>query len=216
MARVGLRMNRSSPRYNRRGFTLVELLVTITVLALILTAICDTYLMIQTEWSRQQGLEDTRIAARQAISGVAAYMKVAHSANVMTRFTPNDTLQFYLPLDMAYGIYVPQKVSNMYRADAITPYYFYLSDSTGSFTRSGNILWAGYWSMGSVVGDPSWSLYPGTTKGRIAPVQSLSFSVDTTGFRPRVTTTVTTSCTINGTPEQFILSAVTSLRNCDD
>lgn len=191
-------------------------MITTAVLSLVLTAICGVYLMIQTEWSRQQGQEDTRTAARQAILDVAAYMKVAYSANVMTRFTPNDTLRFYLPMDMAYGIYVPQRSSNNYRPDTLTPYYFYLSDSTGDYTHSGDILWAGYWSSWRVVGDPSWSLYPGTTKGRIAPVQSLSFAVDNTGFRPRVTTTVTTSCTIKGTQKQFILSAVTSLRNSDN
>lgn len=194
----------------------MELMITTAVLSVVLSAICGVYLMIQTEWSRQRQKEDMRTAARQAVSDVAPYIKAAYSATVIKHFAKGDTLELVLPWDMAYGIYVPQSSSGRYRGMTSAPIFFGLSDSNGSNTSSGNILWAAYYDGTNVVGDPSWSLYPGTTQGRIAPIDSLSFSVDNTGFRPRVTMTVTTSCTINGTPEQFILSAVTSLRNSDN
>lgn len=213
--RAGLSEWRSSAR-DRCGATLVEVMIAITVLSALVTAVCGTYMMIQNQWGDQRAREECRTAATQAICRVSDYLKVANSAYVSTRFTPNDTLRFYLPLDRAYGIYVQQPGLDTYRPDNMRPYYFYLSDSTGDYGRNGNILWAGCLYYGHVVGDQGWSLHSGTRMGKIQPVRSISFQVDTTGYRPRVTTTIRTTSGTGSASDQLALSAVSTLRNSDE
>ena len=210
-------MNRLSARYDTCGATLVEMLVVISVLSIVLLPVCEAYIAIQKNWDRLRGAEDARSTARQAISQVTPYLQQAFSVTTTTRFTPNDMVVATMPMDQAYGIYVQQGGMYRYRP-APHPVYFYLSDSTGSLTKNGNILWRAVWNSaaGAMAPDTSWSLYPGSTKGQIAPVKSLSFSVDTSGFSPRATMTVTTEYAVDGANHNVVLSADTCVRNTDD
>jgi prepilin-type N-terminal cleavage/methylation domain-containing protein len=172
-------MSHSSGNGNgARGFTLIELLVTITVLAVVVTGLCDVFIANQKAWDRQSGASTALITTSTALSQVGAYLENAMEIKVATRYTSGDTLAVCMPDDKVYGIFVPSGGSYQRGAS----YVFYLSDSTGSYSKSGSILWAGTmpsWGdpkASNVTPDSTWSLYPGGTNGRITPVTSIKFT----------------------------------------
>jgi len=173
-------MSHCSTRHsNEHGLTLVELVVVVAILAVIVASLCDVFIANQMAWDRQSAASTALITTSAALSTVGAYLENAVDVKVKTRYTTGDAVVVCLPQDSAYGIYVPQ--AGFYRQGQVV--VFYLSDSTGSYSRSGDILWAGTllrWvdpSPGNVTPDPNWSLYPGGTNGRIAPVTSLQFTI---------------------------------------
>ena len=177
----------SSPHRDADGFTLVELIVTILTLAVVVTALCDVFIANQKAWSRQSGKSSALIATGAALTSVGSYARNATYTRIFTRFSSGDALVVCLPADRAYGFYIPMNEHNDDYEGEPWDYQpgqsvvFYLSDSTGSYARSGSILWAGTVpgsetpSAYNVTPDPSWSLYPGTTNGRIAPIASIRF-----------------------------------------
>ena len=176
-------MKRFSTNANEdSGFTLLELLVTVAVLAVILTGLCEAFMANQRAWKRQSGASSALLATDAALSSLGSYASNAMDAQVYTRFSGNDVLAICLPADIAHGAYVPTtSVGWDYRRGQCV--VFYLSDSTGSYLRSGDILWAGTmlgWgtpSSANVTPDSTWSLYPGTTVGRVAPIGSVTFGL---------------------------------------
>jgi len=174
--------------------------VAIGIISIVLAALCEMYFAVSREWERQQGQGAALDATSQTCARLSDYISQATDAVPISRFGLNDCLAVNLPADQAHGIYVPANFGNqlLYRAGIWI--LFYLSDSTGGYTRNGNILWCGTIPSPAVpnlvVPDSNWSLYSNGV-GRITPISSMQFSLDPTGLRKAVTATVTSAYTIN-------------------
>jgi hypothetical protein len=197
--------------------TVVELLIAISVSVVLIGALCEMYLVLASEFERQQGEGDALASTSFACSRIADYAAVSVSAQAYTRYTPDDALCVRLPADMAYGIYVPVRVFYHVEYRDGQRIMFYLSDTTGSYYRRGNILWAGtvnstYPSV-SVTPDQSWSLHPGTTQGRIV-LDVVRFTV-VIGVRDKVAITASRTFPIGRTQKTQSMQRTVCLRNSD-
>ncbi len=210
-------MRRSSFAGRSRGFTLVEVLITSTVLSLVLTSLCGIYLAVGKEWERQDGRGTALGATSMACSKLSDYICQSVGAVVINRLGTGDALAVNLPANTAYGgLYVPTWSAGKVQYQSGTWIIFYLSDSTGNYSRSGNILWAATMTWAnfpnSVVPDTAWSLYYDQPKGRVSPITSLQFAV-TTDSLPRVTITATSVYKIGATQSQVRLTRTVCLQN---
>ncbi|MGI6294833.1 MAG: PulJ/GspJ family protein [Armatimonadota bacterium] len=178
----------------KNGFTLVEVLVVSTVLALLLTSLCGIYLSVAGEWERQGGQGTALVATSMACTRLSEIMSQATGAVVLQRFEPGDAIAVNLPADRAGGIYVPVWNSGKVQYQSGNWVVFYLSDSTGNYNRTGDILWSASMNWGmyprGIVPDAGWSLYYNQPIGRVAPISSLQFSMSTDD-RPLVTIVAT-------------------------
>ncbi len=184
-------MRRLSPaNRTQHGFTLIELLVVSAVLALVLTSLCGIYLSVAGEWERQDGRGTALSATSMACSRLTEMMSQATGAVVLQRFDPGDAIAVSMPANSANGIYVPTWNNGKVQYQSGNWVVFYLSDSTGNYNRTGDILWSASMNWGTyprgIVPNTEWSLYYNRPAGRVAPISSLQFSV-TTGERPIVT-----------------------------
>ncbi len=154
---------RSSAYLLAPGFTLAELLIATTITALVLASLCGVYFTTAREWERQQGEADALLATSQTCARLADYVSQATGVSVQTRFATDDALAINLPADKAYGFYAPIWSGDLLRYRSGTWVIFYLSDSTGSYMHTGDILWAATFTWAgfpaSVVPDRSWSMY---------------------------------------------------------
>lgn len=199
-----------------RGFTLVELMITTTVLALVLTSLCSLYFAVANEWQRQYGRGSALAAASMACTRLSDYISQAKGVVVLNRFATGDAIAVNLPTDSAYGIYVPTWSAGKMCYQTGNWIVFYLSDSSGSYGVSGDILWAATMTWagfpGSVVPDSAWSLYYDQPRGRIAPISSLRFTL-TSDSLPRVTIVATSAYAVRGTQSQVCLTRTVCLQN---
>lgn len=202
---------------NKHGFTLVEVLITSTVLSLVLTSICGIYFAVSKEWERQDGRGTALGATSMACSRLSDYISQSVGAVVVTRFSTGDALAVNMPANTAYGgTYVPTWSGGKVQYQSGNWLIFYLSDATGNYNRAGTILWAATmtWSgfPGSVTPDSSWSLYYDLGKGKITPITSLQF-VLTNDSLPRVTITAASSYKTGTTQSQVTLTRTVCLQN---
>ncbi|MGQ9454322.1 MAG: PulJ/GspJ family protein [Armatimonadota bacterium] len=205
---------------NRRnsGFSLMELLVASSVVAIVITSVCGVYFSVARAWEHQQGVARVSIAVESACTRLAQYISQAVSAQVVPRFASSDALAINLPLDSPYpGVYSPVWSRNRCQFRSGTWIIFYLSDSTGSYSRSGNILWAATMSWSdfpsSVSPDRGWSMYYDTNRGRVEDLKSLSFVVDSGGSRPMVVVTATASYSVGGAERDVSMTRTICLHN---
>lgn len=170
----------SSHANNKRAFTLIELTVAMAVTALLLTILCQIYLLMVQEWDREQGEAGALTATSRACDAISKDVSQAVGAQVLTRFSQADTLFFTLPDDQSNNIYVPAWSSNKLQYVSGSTEAYYLSDASGSYSNSGNILWRGLvmWNGENpvVTPDPTWDA--NVQRGRISPLNSISFSLD--------------------------------------
>ncbi len=202
------------------GFSLVELLVASSVTAIVLTGICGVYFTIAREWERRQGLAQANTAVVDACSRLSQYISQAVGVELLTRFTSDDAIAVNLPLDSPYAnVYAPVWSGGRFRFRSGSWIVFYLSDSTGSYYRYGDILWAGTMTWtgfpASVVPDNSWSMYYNTARGRTEGIKSLRFSMSSSGTRLIVTVTALATYTIGGVEKQVSHTRVVCLRNAN-
>lgn len=201
---------------NSRGFTLVELLIVSAVLSLVLTSLCGIYLSVAAEWERQDGRGTALSVTSMACSRVSDYLSQAVGAVVLTRFEEGDAIAVNLPANSAHGIYVPVWNAGRIEHQSGNWIVFYLSDSTGDYRRTGDILWAATmnWSTypNGVVPDSAWSLYQGQSKGKISPISSLQFSVADDGL-PLVTVIATSAYKVGDTNDRIKLTRSVCVQN---
>jgi type II secretory pathway pseudopilin PulG len=202
---------------NRRasGFTLVELLIAGTVSALVISCICAIYFSIVRHWERQQGEGDALVATSRACARLGDYFCPATSAQVYTRFTTNDTIAVNMPLDTAYGAYIPAWTGGKLQTRSGQWIAFYLSDQTGSFSNRGDILWAAVVnsSLSTVTPDAAWSLYSTDGPGKITPLRSLRFDVTTGDGLTRIKVTAGSAYKVYKTEKALTQTATFCLRN---
>jgi len=200
----------------RAGFTLVELMIAVTVLSLILTSLCGIYFAVANEWQRQDGRGTALAATSNACTKLSDYICQAKGVVVLNRFTTGDAIAVNLPANTANGIYVPTWSSGKMQYQTGNWIVFYLSNSSGSYGVSGNILWAATMTWagfpGSVTPDSAWSLYYDQPKGRIAPISSLQFTL-TSDSLPRVTIVATSQYATKTTQSQVRLTRTVCLQN---
>ena len=213
-------MKRSSrPSRKRRALTLVELVVATAVTALVLTSMCGIYFAVADQWQRQQGEGDALVAASSACSRLADYVSQSTGFVIVNRFHAGDTLIVNLPADRAHdGLYVPTWSEGKLQHRPGNWLVFYLSNSSGSYHQTGNILWAGTVNWDNypwgTVPDQSWSLYYDEGAGRIAPLKSLRF--DGTNYdseHSRVRITATSSYRVGDTEQQLQITRDAHVRN---
>lgn len=196
---------------------MVEVLITSTILALVLTSTCGIYFAVAKEWERQDGRGTALGATSMACSRLSDYVAQSVGAVVLTRFTAGDALAINLPANTAYGgLYVPTWSGGKIEYQDGNWIVFYLSDTTGNYSRAGTILWAATMTWGgfpgSVTPDTTWSLYYDQARGRIAPISSIQFVV-TSSSLPRVTITATSTYKTGTTEMQVRLVRTVCLQN---
>jgi len=195
--------------------TVIELMIAVTVSAVLIAALCETYWVMAGEFERQQGEGDALAYTSFACSRISEYAAVSISAQTYSRYAPDDALCVQLPADMAYGIYVPVQVGPQVDYRPGQQIMFYLSDSTGNYDRRGNILWSGavisLWPSVTVTPDQSWSLYPGSQQGRII-LDSVQFDV-AMGVRDRLTMSVSRAYRIGRTQKTLFAQQTVCLQN---
>ncbi len=203
------------------GFTLVELLVAISSLAVILSGLCGVFLVNQAEFDRQSGCSSALVATRTACDELGTYTENAMLAKVFTRYTPGDTLALCLPADTAYGVYVPIS-ANDYKYRAGQTIVFYLSDTTGKYDRSGNILWKGTmisWRNPNAIDvtpDTAWSYLTSVAQGRITPISYINFTMPSSGVKyTTVSITVSAPYKAGSTTTSLTRNRKACLRNLD-
>lgn len=206
------------------GFTLVELLVTVMVFSVVVTGLCDVFIANQNAWNRQSSASDALIASDTATANLQSYISNAMDSRIYTRTTTADVLVVCLPADFAHGVYVPSREGIFGHTDTLEyqpgqSIVFYLSDSTGSYDHTGNILWAGSlpgWATPdatNVCPDESWSLHPGTSQGRCSPVTSLKFVAPPGQQYASIEATVTSSYNVAGKTVTLTRTRRICLRN---
>jgi hypothetical protein len=198
--------------------TLVEVLIAATVLSLLLTSLCGIYSATATQWERQQGERDALTATSQACSRLDSQIRQAVEAYILKRFHERDTLVVNMPKDTAYGVYVPTQSGGQMVYRSGTWIVFYLSDSSGSYSKNGDILWAATFPNqlffpSNLTPDASWSLQPGRSIGRASPLADLVFGLKSDGDLPLVTITAKSSYKTGRTSETITKSRTVCLRN---
>lgn len=189
------------------------------ILALVLTSLCGIYISVAREWQRQQGQADALVATSTACSRLADYISQATGVSVQTRYTSGDTLALNMPADTRNNdIYIPTWSDGIVQYRSGNWIIFYLSDTSGSYSKSGNILWCASmnWTFfpWSVSPDASWSLYYNMNKGRIAPIDSLQFTL-TTDAHPRVTISAVSTYSVLSTTARIQQKRTVCLRNAN-
>jgi len=195
------------------GVTLIELTIVCGLTALLATAVCGVYIYALRLWERGQAENSAYMAASIGMDRIAKLTENAVDAQIQWP----GYLMIVLPRDKeSNGDYIPYRAMTgqlMYRpGDQII---FYLSDNTGTYPQyshpqaSHDILWRSV----NAVRDRSWSLHPGTHKGRVAPVQALSFEVTSIGTRKLVRITIQTRQTSGKHVHQLTLNRYVRLRN---
>ncbi len=204
---------------SKRAFTLAELLITTSILGIVLTSVCGIFFSVSKEWERLQGEAEALAVTSLACSRLADYISQATGFTLESRFTTNDTLLLNMPADKISDIYIPTWSGGKVQYRSGVWLVFYLSDSTGSVFRTGNILWGGTITGGGypfgVNPDTNWSLYYNTVRGQIAPLVSIRFSVDSSGIRPSITMQTVARYKTGSTYEQITQSRTVCLRNAN-
>ena len=200
-----------------RGFTLIEVMIASLVLSLVLSALCSVYFAVSKEWERQNGRGTALAATSMACSRLSDYISQSVGAVVVNRIGTADALAVNLPADTAYsGTYVPTWSSGKIQYRSGNWIIFYLSDSTGNYSRSGDILWCATMNWGSFPGsvtpDATWSLYYDQPRGRITPISSIQFTLNA-GSLPSVTVVATSNYSVQATQKQVQLTRTVCLLN---
>ena len=185
-------------------------------MAVVLTALCEVYFAVCRDWERQLGKGGAINATSQTIAKISENIVQSDDAAIVDRFTTGDALALNLPADKAHGIYVPMPVSDKLRYRSGKWIVFYLSDSTGSYSKNGDILWLGNVNAyGNVIPDANWSKHS-NGEGKISPISSIRFSIYTTGLRELISIEAKSTFKINNASNQsdvFKQSASVCVRN---
>ncbi|HZO89759.1 MAG TPA: prepilin-type N-terminal cleavage/methylation domain-containing protein [Chthonomonadaceae bacterium] len=167
----------------RRGLTLVEVLMALTLGAVVLVPVLLIFATLSGQWARQISRSKAIQEANLAVDGMAKEIREAIS------FLPYDAATntanvFTLPANRdASGNYVPAWQNGTLQYQPGTQVSFYLANARGN--AGGPNLWRQYkLPGGNWTADAAWSLLPGSSVPRIGDVQSLSF--DATGTPPNV------------------------------
>lgn len=202
------------------GVTLAELLVVTSVLSILLTSLCGIYLAMISQWQRQQGQGDSLVATSRTFTAVSSELSQAITVDCLNHQGAHGTIVYTLPLDKdaTNTYYVPKWVNGTLQYRPGQQKVFYLSDSTGQFDHTGNILWRGIISGSypfsySITPDPAWDADP--QRGQISPIDSLSFDSDNWGHPLRLTVTVNTSYTTGDSTASISRSLSVFLRNAN-
>lgn len=193
-------------------------MVASAIMSVVLASLCEIYFSVVSTSQRQRGEGEALVACSQACSRLSDYLSNATTATVITRFSSNDTIAVCMPADSAHGgLYVPAWSGGKLQYRAGNWLVFYLSDTSGSYNRTGEILWAATMNWagypGSVTPDSSWSLYYGQARGRIAPVRSLSFSSTSGASGTRVVIIAVAAYKVGQSEKQLRLTRTVFLRN---
>lgn len=199
----------------------MEVLITVTILSVVVSSLCGIYFAVADEWQRQDSARDSELAVSIACSRIGDYaaqgvrFKLLKQHGIYSH--GYDVLAVCLPADKAYGVYVPVREGDEFKYREGSWVVFYLSDATGSYFASGDILWAATanheWQIPFFMApDSSWSLYPGVKKGRITPLDSITFE-DMGGDYAAVRITVGSSFKVGNGTDRVRLSKCVTLRN---
>lgn len=213
-------MRLSSHANRRSGFTLVEVLVAGTASALILGCLCGVYFAIARSWQRQQGQAEALVATSQACSRLSDYISQSVGAIVYSRFSTGDSLAVNLPADtLSSNLYAPIWSDGKLQYRSGQWIGFYLSDSTGNYNRTGDILWAATVKLNVypviITPDRTWSMYYNQNRGRTAPLRSIRFTLTEDGSRKQVTMKIVSAYKIGNTEAQISQTRTTCLRNSE-
>jgi len=215
-------MKRSSAIKTRgqSGFTLAELLIVVTILSLLLSSLCGIYLSMIMQWQRQQGQGDALVAMSRSFSAMHAELSQSITVDPVDHAGHNRAIIYTLPLDkdVTNQYYIPKWVDGVLQYRPGARKAFYLSDSSGRYDHTGNILWRGNVTGGypfsyNVDPDPTWDA--DAQRGRISPIDSLEFDTDNWGVTHRVAVTATTSYKVMNSMTQVRRTWNVCLRNAN-
>ncbi|MCC6484871.1 MAG: prepilin-type N-terminal cleavage/methylation domain-containing protein [Armatimonadetes bacterium] len=203
------------------GLTLIEMNVAVVMLAVVMVAVLGIFGAVTTLWERTSTQNDSELTLGEAASRLCSALRNGCHVFVFTRFSTGDSVAITFPaaktpegdysLSKGKGSLVYKPTSSSLRE------VWYLSDSTGSLSVSGNILWVASTvetadnltpikNTSKTFPDAARSLHPGTTVGQVAPVTSLRFdppAADEPAWYYKVTLTSDETRAGNKTPVSF-------------
>lgn len=176
----------------RRGITLIEMLIAMSVLSVVLLAVLNVLNFSKSAWNNQVGRSEAISEANLAVEMMSKEIGNAVSYQTDSNNAPSI---FILPANTdANGNYVPALQSGSLGYAAGTPVQFYLSDKNGT-ASTGTTLWrqtsstttttsGGLLGTGLLGGttttttwtpDAAWSQLPGGKAGKFPDVTALAF-----------------------------------------
>jgi prepilin-type N-terminal cleavage/methylation domain-containing protein len=199
------------PRY---GFTLIEMLATMTIMTLVLVVIADIYITAATRWSKLAAQSASRQYSALALERMGQEIRTAMSFQVDTvNSNTVYTLTFPNAVD-ASGSYVPVSSGSglAYQAGGRTRYY--LSNISGGLNATGGqILWRATAPAGSTVYTPdtSWSLIKSNV-ARYENIRSLNMQM-VSGLIATVQINITLRATEGTSSNDYSLSRNIAMKN---
>lgn len=165
---------------------MVEMLVVLGISAIAISAIVASLGFILRQSAQVGSQASIALQLSESIERMRPTIEQAVSCGAVSIANGTTALQCTMPLDTKGGEYVPYRVdaAGMARYRSGASYLFYLSDSTGSQSKSGTVLWRASQAKGSVVwiADSAWSLYYDGA-GRLPSVSGFVPVLDSTGHR---------------------------------
>jgi prepilin-type N-terminal cleavage/methylation domain-containing protein len=166
----------------RDGMTLIELMVTLGATSVVMAGALGVYFFTISQWSAGSADLDAYTCASEGMAKMCKDIESGVSAQIITVPGGRELLKVWvMPAELqSLGVdYFPDEDKSGRSVTVQDEYWFYLSDSTGSIFNSGNILWRAHSDpVSGYVSDPGWSLYYGTSRGRVSGVSSLDFNID--------------------------------------
>lgn len=191
-----------------------------SILSILLTSICGIYLAILNEWQRQQGQGDSLVAISRTFAAVSSELSQAITVDSLDHHGHHCVIVYTLPLDKDSSgqYYVPKWVDGNLEYRPGPQKAFYLSDSSGDYDHTGDILWRGtisgvYPFAYTIVPDPTWDA--DAQRGRISHLDSLTFDPDDWGNPHDVTINASSSYKFRDSNTVMDRTLVVSLRNAD-
>lgn len=162
----------------QRGFTLTELMVTMTVLALIFSVVLDFWHVSAVNQKHLLTKTQSFTNTTSVLNVVEREARQAIRFEVRTSTSGKSLYTFILPANTdAGGNYTPVRTSTGLTYQEGRQVQYYLSDATGSPTANGNILWRATAPAGSTAFTPdtTWSMR-NSTQPRYPTLQSFVIS----------------------------------------
>lgn len=173
-------------RNNRRGVTLIELLVAMSVSGFVLIAVLGIFGFSTRQFGAQTGRAETMLLANQAMNAMA---KDIHNCISVQADATGILSVFTLPGNTdASGNYVPVMQNGTLTYVPGLQIHYRLSNWKGN-ASSGTNLWREYWQTGGLLGlgsswtlDNAWTLLPGGSP-KLPKFQNMSaLTFSTTGM----------------------------------
>jgi len=164
---------------------MIELIVATGLTAVVCAAVAGSFGFILRETARATIRASVSIQVADAVERMRPTVEDAVVCQSVVLANGTNGLECIMPMDKSGTLYSPIRIDGQgaarYRAG--DSYMFYLSDISGSLSKTGTVLWRATKPYGSVTWTPdtTWSLYYGSAVGRVYSLGKFTFAIDSAG-----------------------------------